>query len=323
MNDEFLLHEECPAELVRAIDVFRRKITSHTTTSKKYSIWSLCKAEVEPALRKVMGDCFYRSLFIKGFAYEAKINSEQLEAKLRLFARSLYKCVHGEEERNKQFSIVESLTFFLYFCNQFRSKKVYARHDPRILESKIHRKIAPDYPFCELCWRLCEFEQIRFNNNNDIKNLIEVENGKKPSFRFCANHRPGTAAYRRDHNRRIEFRNYVKKLGRSLGNESKMKGKEELLELIEDGIDISIQLNKYKPILYSEYYSNIRFAAYRNVHPKADKTKRKTKSIGRTGVTLNIVRLAIANGKNIAQAAEEANVSRQAAWRALKIAGDI
>jgi hypothetical protein len=322
MYNKISVHEDCPIELVRAINRFGAKVTSHTTTSKKYSIWTLCKDEIESAIVKALGKNLYGVIFIKGFADDAK-NISDIEDRLRMYARLFSDYSSIDNLMRKRFGILESLLYLLYFCKSCRSKKYIARHDVRILERRIHRGNTQDYPFCELCWKLCEFEQIRFDSNNDTENLNGSKNGCKPSFRFCTNHRPGTSAYRRDHNRRKEFLDYVNKLGRSLGNGTVITGKETLLDLMDGGIDESINANKYVPLLYSEYYANIRYIAYYNVHPDSKLTRRKTNSIGRSGVTLNKVRIALAKGKNISEAAEEAKVSRQAAWYALKTAGDL
>lgn len=322
MHNKIPVHDDCPVALAHAINGFNGKVISHTTTSKRYSIWSLCKTEIEPAIIKILGNKLYGEIFVKGFSEDAKKYSD-IEDRLRMYTGLFSDYSPNDTLMKKQFGTVESLLYLLYFCKSCRSKKYIARHDPRILERKIHRRSSQDYPFCELCWKLCEFEQIRIDNNNDTANLEGSEKGSKPSFRFCTNHRPGTAAYRRDHNRRKEFRDYVNKLGRSLGNVTVITGKKTLLGLMEGGIDKSINKNKYRPLLYSEYYANIRYVAYYNVHPDSKLTRRKTKSIGRSGVTLNKVRVALAKGKSIPAAAKEAGVSRQAAWHALKTAGDI
>ncbi|MHB9100553.1 MAG: hypothetical protein ACYC2E_03415 [Sulfuricella sp.] len=68
------------------------------------------------------------------------------------------------------------------------------------------------FPHCELCWRLCESEEARIENEP-----IELAKDSKPailSSRFCRKHDPTnpSSKYRADHNHRRDFHQMIEKL---------------------------------------------------------------------------------------------------------------
>lgn len=341
------IHEDCPIALVEALINFKKNAKSHTTTSRRYSIWSLCKKEVEPTIIEVLGKDVFCLIAPDGFSEGVKTNATQLEDRIRMIlARNFANQNFRDKKTIQRNLILETLISLVHFCKNCRSSKYAERYGPK-KGMRIPRRGLDHYPFCELCEELCEVEEMKVKEAKGDKRLPEYDEGTEPSFRFCITHRPGSAGYRRDHNYRDTFHNKIKELGHALGKKSNTTGIEKLKKLLEEryycdedfiskiftaneveskiivGKDKELRSHlKYYPDSYSEFDAIIRYVAYYIVHLKKGNTRRKILSRGESP-TLKKIRESRANGKNIAEAAREAGVSRQAAWKALKEAEDI
>lgn len=341
------IHEDCPIALVEVLKNFKKNAKSHTTTSRRYSIWSLCKKEVEPTIIEVLGKDVFCLIAPDGFSEGVKTNAMQLEDRIRMIlARNFSNQNFRDKKIRQRYFTLETLISLVHFCKNCRSSKYAERYGPE-KGKLIPRRGLDHYPFCELCEELCEVEKMKVKKARGDKRLPEYKEGTEPSFRFCETHRPGSAGYRRDHNHRDTFHNKIKELGQALGKKSNPTGIEKLKKLLEEqfyfeedfiskiftaneveskiivGKDKGLRSHlKYHPDSYSEFDAIIRYVAYCIVHLKKGNIRRNILSSGKAP-TLKKIRESRAKGKNIAAAAREAGVSRQAAWKALKKAGDI
>ena len=126
------------------------------------------------------------------------------------------------------YGTLETLVSLIRFCKSFRPQTYSAKvgnesqAEQELIPRRRYRFGLAQFPFCELCYKLCEAEDlkvikssksstvktvVKFSSNNDEPEYREKAG---PSFRFCKIHRPGGTAYRRDHNLRDTFQ---KKIG--------------------------------------------------------------------------------------------------------------
>lgn len=336
------IHEDCPQALSVALLCFRSKVHSHTASSRRYPIWRLFEKEVEPTIIKVLGAELYDLIVTTRFSKDAKRNGKELENRLAKFCRKLARQNFRSDEIRQRLGALETLIFWIRFCNNYRPINLAQQVEKRRfrLEKMAH------FPFCELCNRLCEAEELKIPGPHQKKIKRIFVEGTRPSNRFCERHRPGTSDYRRDHNRRDAFHQKIKELGRALGNKTSPEGADLLYGLLEDhyffekdfidkfwsgsgdhwqeaktksaALD---QIYRNYPTSFSEYDSLIRLVAYKTVHPKVTLTRRKVSF--KESSSLLEVRVLRAQGLSISASASLIGISRQAAWSALKRAGDI
>ncbi len=342
------IHDDCHPVVAQALQRFNEKISSsHSTTARshKYSIWSLLAKEVEPGLVEALGADFFSAMAGDGFAINARKDAWRLEEKIRAIARAYSRPDRRNQRASHIFGTLETLISVIHFCKNFRphtfSVRVGNECKGEAVRRLAFRRNLDHFPFCELCERLCEAEEIKI-----VGDKSEQKEGSAPSSRFCRMHKPGEPAYRRDHNRRNAFHQKIIELGHALGSKTYTEEIENLKRQLEqdyffeeefaDAVWAGLvssdalaakekesrrHLRNY-PDSYSEFDAIIRAVAYRIVHPKKEKTRRKTSMAGK-GATLRKLKAERAKGKSISDASKEAGVSRQAGWKALKKAGDI
>lgn len=302
--------------LVDALINFEKIAPSHSTTARSYSIWNLCKKEVEPTIIAVLGEDFFNVIAKDGFSKNAKEDARQLENRIREFSRILSNLNFQDKEIKQRYGTLETLISLIHFCKSFRphtySVRLGNEQKGEPIRRLAYRKGLEHFPFCELCDKLCEAEE------NKVKRIEpEYKEHCAPSSRYCGKHKPGKSAYRRDHHRRKAFHNKIEELENALVNKTYTEGIGELKTLLEEQFYYEEDVIKNYPDSHSELDAIIRYVACRIVHPQ-----RKTSLRGK-GATLQKLRESLANGKNISEAAKEAGVTRQAGWKALKKAGDI
>jgi hypothetical protein len=347
------IHTDCHPSLIKALRSFEEGASKCTTASRGRSIWIHCKKEVEPTLLDILKEDSFFGIVRDGFTGKMMDDARKLEGQLRGLA-SIYSNPNWKDKKILQrFGTIETLIYLIRFCRSFRPNTYYARQGnegkQELIPRLAYRRNLRHYPFCELCEKLCETEERKVSIEN-LKN----KKLPSPSSRFCKKHRPGgndeegeENVYRRDHNHREAFHKKIRELEYCLGHRTYTEGIDELRKILEDEFyfeksfedkifagevnadqmvekddELRSHLKNY-PDSYSELDAQIRLVAYKIVHPKKEKTCRKNDFHAEKGYTLRKLRESLAKGQNISQAAKEAGVSRQAAWKALKKAADI
>lgn len=343
------IHKNCDPKLVNALRNFENKITpSHSTTSRRYSIWSLLRREVEPSLKEAFGSLkelklfSWERLFAGGFNER---NSQHLED---TFYQLRSQFTDNLCDKNEKLAYATCCTAYglIIFCKNHLPKKV--KMDVGGCGNRLNRgNSSSHFPYCELCGELCESAQ----NNQDskysgVEKDVADANGKaiRFSLRFCKKHKPGCAVkpgsdhYRRDHCHRFYFQQKVAELKTAFRDNLKTPELDMLKKrLVDEGFyqPRIIDKKKLKKQIYSfvkecesdpaKHYDLdqlIREEAYKLTHPPINDTRRKTSAYGKE-YTLKRVRELQLKGCSISEAAIKIGVSRQAAWKALKKAGDI
>ena len=341
MTNNLDIHEDCHPALIKVLRSFEKGASGCTTASRGRSIWVHCRKEVEPALLDILREDSFYGIFRGGFTDRMRNDARKLEDQLRSLA-SIFSNPNWDDKKILQrFGTIETIIYLIRFCKSFRPNTYYARHGNEgkneLIPRLAYRRNLMHFPFCELCEKLCEIEEWKVGISNPENKLDLV-----PSSRFCKSHRPGKIAYRRDHNHRATFHKKIKELEYCLGHGTYTEGIDELRKTLEDNYyfeksfenkiysgEINVEqmvakdaeLNshlKAYPASYIEYNAHIRYIANKTVFPKKDKTRRKNDFHGEKGYTLRKLRESIAKGQNISEAAREAGVSRQAAWKTLK-----
>lgn len=342
------IHEDCHPRLIKALLNFEKGASGCTTSSRGHSIWLHCKKEVEPTLLDILKEDSFYGIVNGGFTDKMRNDARKLEDQLRSLASIVSNPKWEDKKILQRFGTIETLIYLIRFCKSFRPNTYYARQGNEgkneLIPRLAYRRNLKHFPFCELCEQFCEIEEWKVGISNPEKILDLV-----PSSRFCKKHRPGgnnepgeESAYRRDHNHRDAFHKKIKELKYCLGHGTYTEGIDELRKRLEDNYyfeksfevkiysgEVNVEqmvakdaelrgrLKKYQTT-YDEYIAHIRNIAYMIVFPKNDKTRRKNDFHGEKGYTLRKLRESIAKGQNISEAAREAGVSRQAAWKALK-----
>ena len=356
------IHTDCHPALIKALRSFEEGASKCTTASRGRSIWIHCKKEVEPTLLDILEEDSFYAIVRDGFTEKMMEDARKLEDQLRVLASISSNPKWKDKKILQRFGTIETLIYLIRFCRSFRPKTYYARQGnegkQELIPRLAYRRNLRHYPFCELCGKLCEIEEWKVGISNP-ENEVDLV----PSSRFCKSHRPGgrkgsclhdynhpeveEGAYRRDHNHRAAFHKKIRELEYCLGHNTFTEGIDELRKILKDkfyfeegfennifagnvGIDQVVEKDaelrsrlKNFPESYSELDAHIRSVAYTIVHPKKEKTRRKNDFHAEKGYTLRKLRESLAKGQNISQAAKEAGVSRQAAWKALKKATDI
>lgn len=341
MKHKLVIHTDCHPTLIKALHSFEKGASGCTTASRGNSIWMHCKKEVEPTLLDILKEDSFYGIVNGGFTDKMRNDARKLEDQLRTLASIVSNPKWEDKKILQRFGTIETLIYLIRFCKSFRPNTYYARQGNEgkneLIPRLANRRNLMHFPFCELCEKLCEIEEwkVGISNPENKPDLV-------PSSRFCKSHRPGEKAYRRDHNHRIAFHKKIKDLWHCLGHGTYTEGIDELRKTLEDNYyfekdfcnkfftgkikvkkaikkdaELKSHLIKY-PAEYDEYDAQIRYIAYKTVFPKKDKTRRKNDFHGEKGYTLRKLRESIAKGQNISEAAREAGVSRQAAWKALK-----
>lgn len=329
---------DCPPDLILSFECFNSRLTeSHTSSAKanKYSIWHLVHEDIEPTVAKILGSSLYGILAPQGLSRCAKSDSKGLKDRCRHHARIFSNLSAFSQRCMDVHSTLDSLITLISFCNS-RLPHTDTKHSGR----RRRRTDLEHFPFCELCYKLCEAEKIR------VTDIVPDDVARKsPSMRFCNDHKSGTSAYRRDLNYRDAFHNKIIELEKSLKHMTCTEDLEELKEVAGDSVfqghDIMTSLIAHyehvddksdkqveyaRPNNYHLTYFNIdksiRYVAYRAVRNISNDAVQMP-SKPRDSNTLFRLIASIKKGNSIPDAARDVGISRQAAWKALKKAGII
>lgn len=330
----------CHPILVAALLIFQEKITpSHSTTSRRYSIWSLCKTAVEPAMKEALDEKLpgrYEAIIgPKGFVVGAKQEARRLEDRLRLVAKhysNMLRCDTGGESK-RIYDTIETIIYLIHFCRSHRPK---SKMDERFGVRRRKPLRIDHYPYCELCWRLCLEEEGRLSGIRPPEN--EKGDPIRSSSRFCNIHDPRDprSSYRTDHNHRDDFHQKIiqlekalskgtnspgiEKLRTALANEYYIEGVDELLDGIRYGKydqDSAIKEKKHRIAHKIEQHGEFeieeitRRIAYQLVHPQNSTHRRK-------GETRERALVLQVQGLSQAEIGRRLGVTRDAICKALK-----
>jgi hypothetical protein len=214
--------EECDPAVAAGIRDFTQAVTcAHTVHSKRYSIFSLIRENVEPVLSAYLRNHrrqlisyeirvlvraqstglaneikrAMRNLEDSGLADAMQTDMRKFEDLLRCYIAPAW-CTQWDE--NFQ-ATLESVRYLCEFCEGAVS--IRRVNKSTIKGGETRKTVRPVFdpsqsPYCELCYRLCQSE-----DQNKSPSDVRV------SMRFCIEHDPGSAnsQYRTDLNHRKNF----------------------------------------------------------------------------------------------------------------------
>lgn len=319
------IHKHCHSALIRALQNFEGKVTpSHSATaqSHKHSIYNLFQKEVESAITDVLGAEFVHAIAQDGFSNVAQKDARLLEDRIRTVSSFYEELSWQNEEAKLRHGTLETLLSVIRYCRSFSPGTFTDRHgnEPKgePVRRLIHREKTEHFPFCELCERLCEWEDLKAQG---IK--PEYKERSAPSSRFCKVHKTDGSDYQRDYYWRKAFHKKIEELEEALAKNTHVDGIEKLKKCIdeeyyEESLDEATDIeNKLKsfPVPYIDVL--IRRTAYELVYSNKQKSRRKISSSIEES-TLNRAKELMAEGCNISEAAKIIGISRQAISKALK-----
>lgn len=181
--------------------------TSYNIGSKKFSIWSLLRKNIDAPIAHALHHFGIPELFDGPFSSWLRLQNMAKMSSFLKFNIRLY------NYNSRLVADLESIIEISYFT--------LARKPTRRLESielrgsiQLNHKKNVDhrhYPHCELCWRLCQAAERNIENPEKTR----------ASLRFCSEHNPSVqnSMYRRDHRFRLRFHEELKKqkIARNVG----------------------------------------------------------------------------------------------------------
>ena len=230
----------CDPAVARAIASFRLACTpSYTTRSKKFSVWSLVTLHIEPALSAYLQDhrfLSYPECFDgNGFAESMRRDTCKLEDLLRFYIRL------GRQRHNAETftATLDSLISLCGFCKSRVPNRIVGDYPKGQKHPTAKRlllspsvSLVTDFPYCELCWQLCQHED-RNGGKNDLLR----------SARFCNEHDPrnSSSRYRTDHYYRKKFQQKLIEIYKDLPDH-----REKWRNLVGDIDEVSIRRYAYE-----------------------------------------------------------------------------
>ncbi|MCH4271784.1 hypothetical protein [Kerstersia gyiorum] len=210
-KNQIVVWDGCP-ELVRvAVAAFEQACTpSYTMASRRYSIWSKVREYLDTPVEQAL-DAVGQSELLDGlFSRWLEMGRERGERERLGRLRTAHKALLRQHRHDPRLmALLETLYEVGMFVLLRRSRTSVGVKVIKAAEAVNHgRKVSPDYPFCELCWR------------KTMRAVVEAsEEGKrrgnawKFSGRFCTEHNPSdpTSRYRVDHRYRQRFQDEVKR----------------------------------------------------------------------------------------------------------------
>lgn len=215
-KNQIVVWDGCP-ELVRvAVAAFEQACTpSYTMTSRRYSIWSKVREYLDVPVAQALDALGQPRLLGGPFSLWLEMGLERGERK-RLWRLSTAHRATVHEALPKQpphdphlTALLETLYEIGIFVSLRRARKSVGVKPQKAAEAVNHgRKVSPDYPFCELCWR--ETMRAVAEGSEDGG---RTDTAWRFSARFCAEHNPSdpTSRYRVDHRYQQRFQEEVKR----------------------------------------------------------------------------------------------------------------
>lgn len=215
-KNQIVVWDGCP-ELVRvAVAAFEQACTpSYTMTSRRYSIWSKVREYLDVPVAQALDALGQPELLDGPFSRWLEMRLERGERK-RLWRLSMQHrdMVHSALPKQQPHdphltALLETLYEVGVFVSLRRASKSVGVKPEKAAEVVNHgRKVSPDYPFCELCWRETMRAEAEASEDKGCQG-----NAWKFSGRFCAEHNPSdpTSRYRVDHRYQQRFQDEVKR----------------------------------------------------------------------------------------------------------------
>ncbi|CAM4356740.1 hypothetical protein KESI111651_15140 [Kerstersia similis] len=192
-KNQIVVWDGCP-ELVRAAVVaFEQACTpSYTMASRRYSIWSKVREYLDVPVAQALDALGQAELLAGPFSHWLEMGLERGERK-RLWRLSMAHRakVHSALARQhppdpRLAALLETLYEIGVFVSLRRARKSVGVKAEKAAEVVNHgRKVSPDYPFCELCWRETMRAVAEASEDEGRK-----ANAWKFSGRFCVEHNP-------------------------------------------------------------------------------------------------------------------------------------
>ncbi|QJQ94825.1 MULTISPECIES: hypothetical protein [Halomonadaceae] len=198
--EELEVVKGCSSELAAAVSSFRDNVTvSHTTRSRRWSIWSAVKAHLDSAAKQALCNQGLQNPFVGDSFSDFMKKRDLKEADIHLSA------ICKPYSNTDLVFDIDVLRGVLRFCHScapsHQESKFFAKQRTTFGKNK------PRSLFCELCWR-------------KTQGAVELNSGEPytlASMRFCEEHDPSKphSLYRTDHNKRKLFDDNIRKLKRT------------------------------------------------------------------------------------------------------------
>jgi hypothetical protein len=173
---------------------------SYNISSKRYNIWNLLRKNIDPPIADALQNFGVQHMFNPGFSGWLRL---QTMSKMSVFLKSK---IHLYNYSPELIANLESIIEISYFTLAKQPAKKIENHRLRGSNQINHRKKVDyrHYPYCELCWRLCQAAE---------RNLENPERAHA-TLRFSSEHNPSvqTSMYRQDHRFRVRFHEELLKL---------------------------------------------------------------------------------------------------------------
>lgn len=206
---------------------------SYTMASRRYSIWRKVREYLDVPVAQALDALGQAELLDGPFSRWLEMGLERGERK-RLWRLSTQHrdMVHSALPKQpphdpRLTALLETLYEVGVFVSLRRASKSVGVKPEKAAEVVNHgRKVSPDYPFCELCWRETMRAVAEASEDDERRG-----SAWKFSGRFCAAHNPSdpTSRYRVDHRYRQRFLDEVERQW------ALVKGKEAPWEEVPDG----------------------------------------------------------------------------------------
>lgn len=196
---EMVVRDGMTPELESALKDFMLQCTaSYNVVSRKFSIWSLLRIHLDEPIANTLlrlGPNTFNGSFSNWLRFRTM-------AEANLFFKL---SIRANQFNSELVANLESLLEVSYFSLARKPSK-------RVENSKLRGSIQLNYrkkvdhrhyPYCELCWRLCQAAER--NIENPEKTLA--------TLRFCSEHDPSVpnSRYRQDHRFRLRFHDQLKR----------------------------------------------------------------------------------------------------------------
>lgn len=213
-KNQIVVWDGCPEPVRAAVAAFEHDCTpSYTMASRRYSVWSKVREYLDAPVAQALNVLGQPELLDGPFSRWLEMGLERGEReRLWLLSRQHREMVHKAlPKQHPQNPCLKAFLETLYeigvFVSLRRASKSVGVKPEKAAEVVNHgRKVSPDYPFCELCWRETMRAVAEASEDEGCK-----ANAWKFSGRFCAEHNPSDpmSRYRVDHRYRQRFQDEV------------------------------------------------------------------------------------------------------------------
>lgn len=210
-ENRIVVWDGCPAPVRAAVEAFEQAcMPSYTMASRRYSIWSKVRECLDAPVAQALDALGQPELLGGPFSRWLEMGRERGERVRLGLLRKEHRALLAEHSDAVELkALLETLFEVGVFVLSRRSRRSVGVRAEKGAEAVNHgRRVSPDYPFCELCWRRSMRAVAEASSNAKRK-----ANAWKFSGRFCADHNPSDPAsrYRVDHRYRQRFQDEVER----------------------------------------------------------------------------------------------------------------